>query len=174
MTYRHEGVLCETSSGRVGAKTMGLLLMGVMFLGGLAGFWGGGWMAVLPCAVLPAGALGASRWMRWFSSIEITPRWVTVVSRGYGGAFEVRLALSDIRRVVVARHKDDHSGFYLVVDDGDEQYVCFSGIPENDLRYICAQVVNARSVNERRQDVEGREYGFEQVPPKEISELAER
>jgi hypothetical protein len=150
------------------------MLMGMMFVGGLAGFGVGGWMAVIPGAALFAGVSGAILWLSWFSSIEITPRWVTVDSRGYGGAFKVRLALSDIRRVVVARHKDDHSGFYLVVDDGDEQYLCFSGLPEDDLRYICARVEDARSMSERRQDVEGREYGFEQVPPKEISELAER
>jgi len=174
---RHDGVSCRNAKSALGLSKLGLLLpmLAVPVLTYMA--YAGSVHTAVPLsvsalAVLVGGALWRQRAVG--SSVEVTSRWVTVANSGFGGRFHAKLALQDIQRVLVARHKGENAGFYLVFDDGDEQYICFSGLPERDLAYIRDLVAEARDARERRQEREGKEYRFQQAPPQSISEIVER
>jgi len=174
---RHDGVFCKTAPGGVSVAEALMLvpLLAVPATGGM--YWLGALPMEVPITLAGLGAvfsLALAMHRRSGSEIEVTPRWVTIGNRGYGGNVEVKFALEDIKKVFIASPKDDYSGKYLVFDDGDEQTACFAGIPERDLVFVRDLVMEAREARERRQEVEGKEYRFEQVAPEKITDLVER
>lgn len=173
---RHDGVRCRTAGRLLGSGTLAALLL-VLGTSGAALLAIAGVTVAVPAAVFGISVfLGGALWAQrsFGSTVEVSARWVTVSNSGFGGQYEVKRALQDIDRVIVARHGTESGAFYLVFDDGDEQFICFYGMPERDLLYIRDLVDEARASRERRQEREGREYRFEQVAPKEISEIVER
>ena len=177
VTPHHDGMECRSSGPKIEGVDFLLLLPAVAAAGvGVGGYFLGGSfeLSITALALSLVFAIPAVMRRTSGSRVRVTPRWITVSTHGFFGKNERKYDIADLQKVFVATPREDYSGRYLVFDDGDSPFTCFEGLPPGDLEFIRAMIAEARAARERRQQVEGKDYRFEQVAPETITDLVER